>query len=81
MNNPSIKITLCLFFPLVFVVVPQDPVQNGVNQTTQGTPDADKATKRKRPGNKAGDDSDEEEEEAAAPVHDIYRSRQQKRVR
>lgn len=67
-------------------IVREEPVQNGNN--ANDAQDNDKSQKRKRgtQGGKAGllaggEDSDDDEEDIAAPAHDIYRSRQQKRVK
>ncbi|XP_070535055.1 cleavage stimulation factor subunit 3-like [Ptychodera flava] len=61
-------------------VAADEPTENGVTAEKDLNTDQD-PKKRKREGLVGGDDSDDEDNVMQAPVHDIYRSRQQKRVK
>ncbi|XP_077999834.1 cleavage stimulation factor subunit 3-like [Glandiceps talaboti] len=58
-------------------VAPEEPTENGVNNEKDVSMETE-IQKRKREG---GEDSDEDDNIIQAPIHDIYRSRQQKRVK
>ncbi|XP_038072153.1 cleavage stimulation factor subunit 3-like [Patiria miniata] len=60
--------------------IPEPKIENVAINGEMGDNDEDGGGKRKRTGDK-NEDSDDDEETHSAPAHDIYRSRQQKRVR
>ncbi len=79
-QGPFVKVD-SLMKLLAECTIPEPKVEDiSMNGEMDDNDEEGSGGKRKRTGDK-NDDSDEEEEAHSAPAHDIYRSRQQKRVR